>query len=318
VTRVLLSAPWTWAFGEPGPSAPGVTFHLERRASDWGLPRWRARLRVLGDALRIARGSAASDCVVLSTVGAEAALLAAAAKLRSPRTRVLVFDFLAPRHQPPAVIARRLFGAVDRFLVIRTGDAAMLGRRFGVPRPRTEFLAWPVQVEGIATAEDGYVYSAGWAHRDWDTLLAALEISGLPATLAPGRGLQVPASCADRVSVIDMPPPDAGRQLTARARVVAVAMRDTDLPSGPLVLLDALAMGKAVVATAVNGTRDYVRDEESALVVPPGAPAALARALTRLWEDAELRRRLGEAARAETLSRCSLDRFWEDLAASCR
>lgn len=318
MTRVLLSAPWTWAFGEAPESQSEGGLRVILRASDWGLPRWRARLRLVGDSLALARLSAGQDCVVLSTVGAEAALLAAMVKVRSSRTRVLVFDFLAPRHQPPAPIARRLFALVDRFLVIRSGDAEMLERRFGFPQERTTFLAWPVGIDPPETADDGYVYSAGWAHRDWDTLLAALELAGLPARLAPGRDLPIPPSCANRITVIDMPTPEAGRRLTARARVVAVAMRDTDLPSGPLVLLDALAMGKAVAATAVNGTRDYVRDGETALVVPPGDAPALARALTRLWEDAGLRQRLGEAAQAETLERCSLDRFWKDLAASCR
>jgi glycosyltransferase involved in cell wall biosynthesis len=52
-----------------------------------------------------------------------------------------------------------------------------------------------------------------------------------------------------------------------------------------------------VVAAAVGGLRDLVVDGETGLLVPPRDPAALREALERLLGDAELRRRLGAAAR---------------------
>jgi glycosyltransferase involved in cell wall biosynthesis len=64
----------------------------------------------------------------------------------------------------------------------------------------------------------------------------------------------------------------------------------------PMVLMEAMSRGMAIVATAVGGVPDVVADGEQALVVPPGEPPALAAALTRLADDGELRRRLGEAA----------------------
>lgn len=192
----------------------------------------------------------------------------------------------------------------------------MLNRRFGVPADRCRFLEWPVAAERLplAVSEQGYVYSAGWAHRDWSTLVSALAATSLPAILAPGGEIGLPEGLDDRLRVIDMPDPVHGRETTAGATVVAVSMVDTDLPSGPLVLVDALAMGKAVVVSDVNGTRDYVRDGVTALVVPPGDPRALAEALERLWSDAGLRSRLGSAAKEEVLWRCSVDRFWRNLA----
>lgn len=316
--RVLVSAPWTWAFGDPPSSLTGV-IEVSRRSSDWGLSPWRARLRMLADAVRVTRGSRGRDCVVLATMGIEAAVFAGLIKVRSPRTKVIVFDFLAPRWQPSVPIARWILAPVNRFLIIRSGDASMLERRFHVPNARTTFLPWPVpsMPKGEPTDDDEYVYSAGWAHRDWPTLLTALQQALLPAKLAPGQTLAVPTRSQAITEVLEMPSPELGRAMAARARVVAVVMQETDLPSGPLVLLDALAMGKAVVTTDVNGTRDYVRDGETALVVPPGDPESLAAALTKLWNDPHLRERLGAAARSETLQRCSLDNFWESLVVSC-
>jgi glycosyltransferase involved in cell wall biosynthesis len=53
-----------------------------------------------------------------------------------------------------------------------------------------------------------------------------------------------------------------------------------------------------VVASAVGGLRDLVVDGGTGLLVPPGDVAALRAALERLLADADLRGRLGAAARA--------------------
>jgi glycosyltransferase involved in cell wall biosynthesis len=66
----------------------------------------------------------------------------------------------------------------------------------------------------------------------------------------------------------------------------------------PLVVLEAMAQGKPVVATAVGGTGELVVDGETGVLVPPDDVDALAGALARLLSDSELARRMGEAGRA--------------------
>lgn len=67
----------------------------------------------------------------------------------------------------------------------------------------------------------------------------------------------------------------------------------------PKTLLEAAACGRALVTTDVPGCRDFVRDGETGLLVPPNDPAALATAFRRLMNDTALRRRLASAARRE-------------------
>jgi glycosyltransferase involved in cell wall biosynthesis len=64
-----------------------------------------------------------------------------------------------------------------------------------------------------------------------------------------------------------------------------------------LVALEAAAAGKAIVASDIGGLRDIVVDGETGLMVPPGDRVALTAAMQRLIADADLRRRLGAAAR---------------------
>jgi glycosyltransferase involved in cell wall biosynthesis len=65
----------------------------------------------------------------------------------------------------------------------------------------------------------------------------------------------------------------------------------------PMAVLEAMAWGRAIVATAVGGVPDVLADGVEGLLVPPGDSTALATALTELAADEELRARLGAAAR---------------------
>jgi glycosyltransferase involved in cell wall biosynthesis len=76
------------------------------------------------------------------------------------------------------------------------------------------------------------------------------------------------------------------------ARVVAVPSRWEGLP---LVCLEAMASGRPVVASAVDGIPDAVSDRETGLLVPPDDPQALATALDALLADPGWAERLGAA-----------------------
>jgi glycosyltransferase involved in cell wall biosynthesis len=70
-------------------------------------------------------------------------------------------------------------------------------------------------------------------------------------------------------------------------------------------LREALAVETAVVATALEGNPELVIDGETGLLVPPRDLDALARALLRMLEDGELRRRTARAGRALVAARFS-------------
>jgi glycosyltransferase involved in cell wall biosynthesis len=75
----------------------------------------------------------------------------------------------------------------------------------------------------------------------------------------------------------------------------------------PLVILEAMARRRPVVATPVGGTPEVVVDGETGLLVPPRNPEALADALRRLLADADLRRRMGDAGYERVRTRFSAD-----------
>ncbi|WP_196716629.1 glycosyltransferase family 4 protein [Actinomyces trachealis] len=91
------------------------------------------------------------------------------------------------------------------------------------------------------------------------------------------------------------------RTLLARSDVFAapcVEAPDGNLDGLPTVVLESMACGTPVVATAVSGLPEVVRDGETGVLLPPGVPDELARTLRDIASGATDTRRLARAARS--------------------
>jgi glycosyltransferase involved in cell wall biosynthesis len=67
----------------------------------------------------------------------------------------------------------------------------------------------------------------------------------------------------------------------------------------PLVLIEAAALGKPMIATDIDGVREVIRNGENGILVPPRDPAKLAESVIRLIEDPSLASKLGVNAEKE-------------------
>jgi glycosyltransferase involved in cell wall biosynthesis len=101
------------------------------------------------------------------------------------------------------------------------------------------------------------------------------------------------------------------RRLLARAHVLALPSHDEVLP---LAVLEALAHGVAVLTTPVGEIPALLTDGVDALFVPPGDPAAIARALQRVTSDPVLMRGLARNGRLLYQQHFSLAGFFTRVA----
>ena len=86
----------------------------------------------------------------------------------------------------------------------------------------------------------------------------------------------------------------------------------------PTTLLEAMACGKAVVATAVSGALDAISSGENGLLVPPKQPETMVKAVLSLLENEGLRAELGRAARRTIEERYTWDIISEGFLACYR
>ena len=138
--------------------------------------------------------------------------------------------------------------------------------------------------------------------RDYRTFLAATGDLDARLELVVNRrnleSLTLPRNArVSRVSSVEL------RQLYADAACVVVPQRPDAYAYGSeggglTALLEAMAMGRPVVATERAILRDYVDDGVEALLVPAEDPTAMREAVERVLGDPELARSLGAAGRA--------------------
>lgn len=105
--------------------------------------------------------------------------------------------------------------------------------------------------------------------------------------------------------------PDPERWMQAMDVVVHASDRE---PFG-IVIVEAMSLGKPVIATDAGGPSEIVTNGVDGLLVPFGDHAALAAAILRVLEDSELAARLGAEAR-RTASRFGAGEFAENLHAA--
>jgi glycosyltransferase involved in cell wall biosynthesis len=190
-------------------------------------------------------------------------------------------------------------------------------RVFVVPDAADLHPSGPGAQTPAAAAPDAGAFIVGYAGHlyPWkgvDVLVRALALTprarglivgGHPAegdrarVEALARGLQV----ADRIEFTGLVPPGEVARHLARASVLVVpntASAISDRYTSPLKLFQYLTMSRPIVASDLPALREVLTHEDTALLVPPDDPAALARALTRLADDPTLAASLAARARA--------------------
>ena len=156
------------------------------------------------------------------------------------------------------------------------------------------------------------VSAAGLEWRDYPTLIgAAQRLDALDFKLAAAspwskhtnetERTALPANVAARRYEYD-----ELRELYGSSAVVACPLYETDFQAGITSILEAMAMGCAVVATRTSGQTDVIEDGVTGLYVDPGDVDGWCRALERLTRDPVLRESLGANARAWILNHASL------------
>jgi glycosyltransferase involved in cell wall biosynthesis len=81
----------------------------------------------------------------------------------------------------------------------------------------------------------------------------------------------------------------------------------------PLVIVEAMVKGRPVVCSRIGGLPEIVEEGKTGLCFTPGDVSELASAIRRLWQDASLCRRLGEAGRVKALRNYAPERYYDSL-----
>lgn len=199
-------------------------------------------------------------------------------------------------------IARASLRHIDRFVVHTRRECEIYSQWLGLPKER--FVFFPYQVADIPVEYEEnttqpFIAAIGSAHRDFPTLFQAVETLKLPTVVASGSralaGLQLPSQV--------QAPLGLGKQdclrLAQEARINIVPMKTNAqiTAAGQVTIVEAMRMGRVVIASCCNGAEDYIIHGETGLLVEPGSTQSLVQAIEMLWDDPQLRHRIGHNAK---------------------
>ena len=196
--------------------------------------------------------------------------------------------------------------------------------RFGIAPDRLVHIPYGVDARFFhptdASREEDLIVSVGRdAGRDYATLFKAAERLDQKFIVVAGHknippDMPVPAnvSVLYNINLVEV------RDLYMRARLVVIVSLNASVPdgsdcSGQTVILDALAAGKAVIATNRSWIADYFIPGQDLVVVEPNDPEALARAINSLFHDAERRKRLASSGHGKVTAHYTTKSFAEAL-----
>lgn len=302
---------------------PGFFIDRAIRARGWSSGQFASALAMLGDARRAS--------IVISTVdslGIPFLWFHRFALFHAPLIYISVglperLDTMPPRGR---AIYRSMLRRAAAVIAFGFEEAERLKQVIGAPfAARVHFLPFGVHegflgVSPSAEESGPDVLSVGAdPMRDFDALIEVaahrpewnFEIiaGGVQATRLSGVPPNVRITCELSIGEV--------RESMRRARLIALPVRENSYSGATTTLLQAMALGRAVVVSRVGAIRDGYgfADGVNLRWVAPGDGAQLERALDELLRDPARRRALGAAAAAHVRSHHTWSHFVDRLAA---
>ncbi|MBX3013830.1 MAG: glycosyltransferase family 4 protein [Caldilineaceae bacterium] len=216
-----------------------------------------------------------------------------------------------------------LQNAIDTFFVYASWQKRFIEARWQVSPVRVVLTPFMVDSQFFApqqvTAQPRRMICAvGLEFRDYPTLLEAvrdLDVEVVIAAASPWskrsdstQQAAIPANVTVRkFTQYEL------RQLYADSRFVVMPLYNVNFQAGVTAILEAMAMGKAVICSRTPGQTDVIEEGVNGLYVPPGDVQALRMRIQQLLDDPAEAEQLGQAGRVLVEAEMELSRYAQRL-----
>ncbi len=202
---------------------------------------------------------------------------------------------------------------VDRFVVASSLEQRLYSNHFDIDLQRVHLQLWGMRPPVVEAAEPmvsgTYICALGSQARDYPSLMAAMR--QLPSVrlvvVATPESLRHCGAMPENVTVLCNIPRATAVNVLAHSQFMVLPMQSAGVPCGHVTAVQALHLGVPILATQTDGLSDYLRNEDTARLVPVTDPKLLAVGITEMIESPALRMRLANAGRVFAATYCSED-----------
>jgi glycosyltransferase involved in cell wall biosynthesis len=209
------------------------------------------------------------------------------------------------------LIQRLAFASANLICVSSTHEVAYYAKRFRLSEDRFRFLPFHTNViepRALDCAQN-YILSAGKTGRDYATLAQAVRDLDRDTIVISDRENARDVVFPQNAKVFyDISYSDYLHFLY-NCLFVVVPLKKLIKSSGQVVILEAMALGKPVIATRTGGTIDYIESGVNGILVPVGDPRALRDAIANLLAQPDLRRELAANALESVKKNYTFDKY---------
>lgn len=247
-----------------------------------------------------------------------------AALLKATGTRVPHVGIFSWISRPKKAILLRMFRSrFDHFILMSSTQSRFATEVLGIPAEKISLLRWPVDlnfwqpVQGVA---QDMICSVGREMRDYKTFLDAVKDLDIRCHIAAGgsgvvakkdawaRHASEGGGLPLHVTIGRLPYPEL-RELYTRSKFVVVPLLPTETDNGTTSILEAMAMGRAVICSKTEGQRDVLQDGKTGIFVPPQDPRALRQAIEYLLGKPKVAEQMGREGRRTVEAQHSFDDY---------
>jgi glycosyltransferase involved in cell wall biosynthesis len=230
-------------------------------------------------------------------------------RARSPHVAIL-YAMSPPKK---AILLKRVHGYIDRIITWSSVQRDAAVQSLGVPASKIDLIPHFVdeQVWRPMAGPGDMICAVGLEMRDYPTLIEAMRGLDQRCHIAtrrirfrntPSPSLP-PNVTVGWKSFVDL------RALYQRSRFVVIPLMPTDTDSGVTAILEAMAMGKAVICSRVRGQVDVIEEGKTGMLVRPQDPSELREAIQYLWERPDIADSMGREGRKLVEERHTLAGF---------
>lgn len=248
---------------------------------------------------------------------------------RERPNHVVIGHRLSARKKRPFFTLLQAHKQIDTMFVYASTQRDYAVRELGIPESTLRLIPFHADHRffrplSSAQVDENTVCSAGLEWRDYPTLIDAVAGStDLRVRLAAASPWSKHSNETESRKLPDHIDArrydyDGLRKLYAQSSFVVVPLYENDFQAGVTTILEAMAMGKAVVTTRTTGQRDIIDEGFNGLYVAPASKEGWRDTISRLRSDVALRDSLGAAARKWVEENATLDHWVRHVVAAIR